>query len=61
MVYDEGRHHSIGKQELKRFVLPFLHDQVVPASSFSDSDFRSTPQGTSVRVSLRKTWQWLRS
>jgi pimeloyl-ACP methyl ester carboxylesterase len=61
MVYDEGRHHSIGKQELQRFVLPFLRGQAVPPSRFPHSDFRSTPPGTSVKVSLRKIWQWLRS
>jgi hypothetical protein len=61
MVYDEGRHHSIGKQELTQFVLPFLRDQAVPPSRFSDSDLRSATTGTSVKVNLRKIWQWLRS
>jgi pimeloyl-ACP methyl ester carboxylesterase len=61
MVYDEGRHHSIGKQELERFVLPFLHNQPVPSSRFSDGDLRSAATASSVRVNLRKIWQWLRS
>jgi pimeloyl-ACP methyl ester carboxylesterase len=61
MVYDEGRHHSIGKQELTQFVLPFLCDQAVPPSRFSDSDLRNAPTASSVRVNLRKIWQWLRS
>ena len=61
MVYNEGRHHSIGKQELERFVLPFLRNQPVPSSRFSDSNLRSAPTGSSVRFNLRKIWRWLRS
>jgi pimeloyl-ACP methyl ester carboxylesterase len=61
MVYDEGRHHSIGKQELTQFVLPFLRDQAVPPSRFAYSDLRSATTGTSVKVNLTKIWQWLRS
>jgi hypothetical protein len=30
MVYDEGRHHTIGKDALERYAPPFLHDQPVP-------------------------------
>ena len=30
MVYDEGRHHPIGKDALERYALPFLRDQPVP-------------------------------
>jgi hypothetical protein len=29
-VYDEGRHHPIGKDALERYALPFLRDQPVP-------------------------------
>jgi len=61
MVYDEGRHHSIGKQELTQFVLPFLRDQVVPPSRFSESCLQSAPTGASVKATLRRIWHWLRS
>jgi hypothetical protein len=30
MVYDEGRHHPIGKDALERYALPFLRDQPIP-------------------------------
>ena len=30
MVYNEGRHHPIGKDALERYPLPFLRDQPVP-------------------------------
>jgi pimeloyl-ACP methyl ester carboxylesterase len=30
MVYNEGRHHPIGKDALERYALPFLRDQPIP-------------------------------
>jgi len=32
MVYNEGRHHPIGKDALERYAVPFLRDQPVPAA-----------------------------
>lgn len=31
MVYNEGRHHPIGKEALERYAVPFLQNQPVPA------------------------------
>lgn len=31
MVYNEGRHHPIGKDALQRYAVPFLYNQPVPA------------------------------
>jgi pimeloyl-ACP methyl ester carboxylesterase len=61
MVYDEGRHHAIGRPALERFALPFLLNQRVPSSSISDSGLRHTPSWLSVKFSLKRIWQWLRS
>ena len=33
MVYNEGRHHTIGKDALQRYGVPFLHNQSVPTVS----------------------------
>jgi pimeloyl-ACP methyl ester carboxylesterase len=32
MVYNEGRHHPIGKDALERYAVPFLRNQPVPAA-----------------------------
>ena len=33
MVYNEGRHHPIGKEALQRYAVPFLANHLVPAVS----------------------------
>jgi len=32
MVYDEGRHHPIGKDALRKYAVPFLQDYAVPTA-----------------------------
>ena len=55
MVYDEGRHHPIGKDALERYALPFLHDQPVPAVLMVPSKRRMLAGLERLLIALQET------
>jgi pimeloyl-ACP methyl ester carboxylesterase len=59
MVYDEGRHHTIGKSALKRYAVPFLRNQPVPPAPTSANGGAPTP--TSITAVFGRVLRWLRS
>jgi pimeloyl-ACP methyl ester carboxylesterase len=60
MVYDEGRHHSIGKSALERYAVPFLRNQPVPLATSSKSEIRGVRALSSFRASLGQVLRRLR-
>jgi pimeloyl-ACP methyl ester carboxylesterase len=61
MVYDEGRHHSIGKPALERYAVPFLRNLPVPAAPVFGNGIRGTRALSSIKASLGRVLQRLRS
>lgn len=55
MVYDEGRHHPIGKDPLERYALPFSRDQPVPPVSMIPSKRRMLAGIERLLIALRDT------
>ena len=55
MVYDEGRHHPIGKDALERYALPFLHDPPVPPVLMVPSKRRMPAVIKRLLIALQKT------
>lgn len=56
MVYEEGRHHSIGKLELERYAIPFLLNQPVPAVANEASGGRLA----TLRARVGRVWRHFR-
>ena len=54
MVYDEGRHHPIGKDALERYALPFLRDQPVPTALMVPSKRRMLAGIETLLIALLK-------
>jgi pimeloyl-ACP methyl ester carboxylesterase len=61
MVYNEGRHHSIGKPALERYAVPFLRNLPVPAAPVFGNGIRGTRALSSIKASLGRVLQRLRS
>jgi acetyl esterase/lipase len=61
MVYDEGRHHSIGKYALERYAVPFLRNQPVPPSPTSTNGIRGARVLSSIKERLGRVLRRLRS
>jgi acetyl esterase/lipase len=61
MVYDEGRHHSIGKSALERYAIPFLRNQPVPPALTSANGIRGARALSSIKASLGRVLRWFRS
>jgi len=61
MVYDEGRHHSIGRAALERYAVPFLHNQPVPPCPTSANEIQDGRALLSIKASLGRILQRLRS
>jgi acetyl esterase/lipase len=55
MVYDEGRHHPIGKDALERYALPFLRDQPVPTALMVTSKRRMVAGIERLLIALQGT------
>ena len=51
VVYNEGRHHPIGKDALKRYAVPFLHNKPLSAADAMRNLFSSVREW--LRASLR--------
>jgi pimeloyl-ACP methyl ester carboxylesterase len=60
MVYEEGRHHSIGKSALERYAVPFLRNQPVPLVTTSKSGNRGARALSSFKASLGRVLRRLR-
>ena len=61
MVYNEGRHHSIGKPALERYAVPFLQHLPVPPALVFGNGIRSARALSSIKASLGRVLQRLRS
>jgi pimeloyl-ACP methyl ester carboxylesterase len=61
MVYDEGRHHSIGKSALKQYAVPFLRNLPVPTAPTFGNGIRGARALSSIKASLGRILRRLRS
>ena len=60
MVYDEGRHHTIGKSALERYAVPFLRNQAVPPSPAPSNGTPGARALSSIKATLGRVLRRLR-
>jgi pimeloyl-ACP methyl ester carboxylesterase len=54
MVYDEGRHHPIGRDALQRYAVPFLQNRPVPEVLPHSAKNQTTDAGSPIKAAVRR-------
>jgi hypothetical protein len=60
MVYDEGRHHPIGREALQRYAVPFLQNRPVPEVLPYSAEPQITDDGSPIKAAIHRILRRLR-